>query len=164
MNEQYSAIAERPFFLLPHDCWVDVIEYLAFPDILSMSTTCKSLHATAEPFFCREVTLNWNTDKLALRQVLQLLRIIFARSELASSVQHISLLSLSTVIMQRTESELFKEISLPCCSLYLPAFKSQITSSWLFFYLDGWISRPNGETRTSFAKWIVSNIWLPLSD
>lgn len=98
MIEQYSAIVKRPFFLLPYDCWVDVIEYLTFPDILSICTTCKSLYVTAEPFLYREVNLNWNTEKLPLRQVLQLLRTIFARPELVSSVHHVSLLSSSAIL------------------------------------------------------------------
>lgn len=98
MNEQYSAIAKRPFFLLPYDCWADVIKYLAFPDILSICTTCKSLNATAELFLYQKLDVGWNTDKLPLQQVLQLLRTIFAKPELASSVHHVSLLSSSAVL------------------------------------------------------------------
>lgn len=51
-------------FSFPYDCWADVIKYLAFPDILSICTTRRSLYATAEPFLYHKVDLSWNTDKL----------------------------------------------------------------------------------------------------
>lgn len=95
---QRSTIAKCPFSLLLYDCWANVIKYLASPDILSLSKTSKSLHATTEPFIYQKVDLGWNTAKLPLQQLLCLLRTFFAKPELASSVHHVSLLSSPAVL------------------------------------------------------------------
>ena len=76
--------------VLPQDCWALIIDYLSFDDLLSLSTTCKALHASTEHLLYREISWSWKA--LPLRRLLCLLRTILGRPDLASSVRHLSLL------------------------------------------------------------------------
>lgn len=81
-----------PFTILPQDCWVDIVQYHSFEDLLSLSTTCKDLRASTEHFLYRQIS--WRFGKtLPLQRLLRLLRTILDRPDLASSIQLLSLLS-----------------------------------------------------------------------
>lgn len=69
-----------------------------------MSTTCKDLGASSKPFVYHKVSLDWTTRPL--RRLLQLLRLIFKDPEVASYIQHASLLSLDSESWQDTEPEI----------------------------------------------------------
>lgn len=84
----------RVQFSLPEDCWEGIFQHLPLDDLFSLSTTCKTLHALAEPLLYREVSWKWSTTT-PLRRLLCLLRSIFGRPDLAASVRHLSLLSAS---------------------------------------------------------------------
>ncbi|OJJ87027.1 F-box protein [Aspergillus glaucus CBS 516.65] len=83
--------AHRGFSSLPQDCWVLILEYLSFNDLLSVSTTCKALRASSEPLLYCEINWDWVTPPL--RRILRLLRTIISRPDLAPSVRCVSLLS-----------------------------------------------------------------------
>lgn len=82
---------QSPFKELTQDCWACILDYLSPDDFLSLSTTCKDLHASTQHLLYREISWKWKA--LPLRRLLCLLRTILGRSDLASSVRHLSLLS-----------------------------------------------------------------------
>lgn len=81
-----------PFTVLPQDCWVDIVQYHSFEDLLSLSTTCKDLRASTEHFLYRQISWRFG-ETLPLRRLLRLLRTILDRPDMASSTQLLSLLS-----------------------------------------------------------------------
>lgn len=83
--------AHETFSSLPQDCWMIILGYLSFKDLLSVSATCKALRASSEPFLYRDIDWDWVTP--SLRRILRLLRTILNRPDLASSVYCVSLLS-----------------------------------------------------------------------
>lgn len=97
MNSPPSPSATQPstahggFSSLPQDCWVIILEYLSFNDLLSVSTACKALRASSEPLLYCEI--NWDWVRPPLQRIIRLLRTIISRPDLASSVRCVSLLS-----------------------------------------------------------------------
>lgn len=81
----------RGFSFLPQDCWVIILRYLSFNDLLSVAATCKALRGSSEPLLYCEINWDWVTPPL--RRILQLLRTIISRPDLAPSVRCVSLLS-----------------------------------------------------------------------
>lgn len=76
----------------PASCWVNIIQYHSFEDLLSLSTTCKDLRASTEHFLYRQISWRFG-ETLPLRRLLRLLRTILNRPDLASSIRLLSLLS-----------------------------------------------------------------------
>lgn len=77
---------------LPLDCWMIVLQYVSFQDCLSVSTTCKELYCLTVPFlYCK---INWDWTTPPLRRVLQFLRTIVNRPDLAALVHEVYIQSL----------------------------------------------------------------------
>lgn len=87
---KHAQLTTSPFFRLPRDCWEIIVQHLSFEELLFTSTTCRSLRASTERFIYRDIGWNWTTT-IPLRRVLQLLRSILERPDLASTVENVSL-------------------------------------------------------------------------
>ncbi|GAB1196227.1 hypothetical protein APSETT444_005495 [Aspergillus pseudonomiae] len=95
---------DKPFTQLPTDCLISILDQLSTKDSLAVSKTCKDIRASATPFAYREVTLDWTNRPL--RRVLQLLRLIFNSPDIASYIQHVSLVSSEPETWEETQPDM----------------------------------------------------------
>jgi hypothetical protein len=82
-------MASTPFDLLPHDCWVQVLEYLSQRDLNFLSRTCRDFNAITTPYLYQ--SFHWDWKYPPVQKILLLLRSISERTELANHVWHLSL-------------------------------------------------------------------------
>lgn len=86
-----TPIADFPLSRLSYNCWLEIIGHLSLESTLSLSTTCKAIHASTEPLLYTKII--WNLEwRVPLRRFLRLLRTILARPDLASSMRYVSLI------------------------------------------------------------------------
>ncbi|KAF7622440.1 F-box domain protein [Aspergillus flavus] len=95
---------DKPFSQLPTDCLVSILDQLSSEDSLTVSTICKDLRASATPFAYRDIALDWSARPL--RRLLQLLRLIFNNPDIASYIQHLSLVSSEPGHWEDTQPEI----------------------------------------------------------
>lgn len=92
---------DNQMWSMPQDCWSIIIKHLSSRDLASVSKTCRSLQASTEYLVYRNISWNW-TSELPLRRLLQLLRTILERPDLALLVENVSLLSGTSWVLAET--------------------------------------------------------------
>lgn len=80
-----------PLEKLPRDCWMDVMRFLPSRDLASLTKTSRGLRTSTEPSLYRSISMDW--VRAPLVRVLNLLRTIHHRPDLAAYTQHLSLVS-----------------------------------------------------------------------
>ncbi|KAF5856316.1 hypothetical protein ETB97_007524 [Aspergillus alliaceus] len=146
---------DKPFSQLPADCLVSILDQLSVEESLAVSATCRDFHALAVPFAYRDVSLDWSTRPL--HRLLQLLRLTLNNPDIASYIQHVSLVSSDPGLWEDTQPDMDWETE-------SPNFRDVIDQSMDivrragFSDIDGWTLGLNGGNIYCFAAIFLSQL------